>query len=97
MAGKDLLTEDGVRKLAPGSEIVLGPNKIATPAALDLAFTRGMRVVYADAEAELARGPASDLWKRMKGEDGTYVVQVKNGRATVTRLSDSGPMPFGEE
>ena len=40
MPGKELVTETCVRQMACGSELVLGPNKIATPAALDLAFQR---------------------------------------------------------
>ena len=38
MPGKDLVTESCVRKLAPGSVLRLTPERIATPAALDLAF-----------------------------------------------------------
>ncbi|MEM6672362.1 MAG: hypothetical protein AAF726_05930 [Planctomycetota bacterium] len=94
--GKKLVTEADVRRMAPGArELLLGPDVIATPAALDLAFSRGMKVVYADAEA--SAGPSSELWARMKSMDGTYVVQVENGRATVSRLGPSGPEPFGGE
>lgn len=98
MPGKELVAEACVRDMAPGSTLVLGPNRIATPAALDLAFARGIRVVHGSEAATPASPPASgDLWSRMKREPGTYVVVVRDGRAVVSRLSDSGPAPFGEE
>ena len=95
-SGKKLVTEANVRRMSPGArELILGPDRIATPAALDLAFSRGMKVVYA--EAESASPLPSDLWSRIKSRDGTYVVQVESGRATVTRLGAAGPEPIGEE
>lgn len=97
MPGKELVTEACVRKLAAGGELVLGRNKIATPAALDLAFARGIRVVYAEIDTPAGARAASGLWQRMKAEPGTYIVQVEGGRARVTRLLDGGPAPFGEE
>jgi len=50
-----------------------------------------------DAEAEASSPLPSDLWSRIKSRDGTYVVQVESGRATVTRLGPAGPEPFGGE
>lgn len=95
-SGKKLVTEADVRRMASGTrELILGADRIATPAALDLAFTRGMKVVYA--EAGSSSPLPSDLWTRMKSQDGTYVVQVENGRATVSRLGQAGPEPFGGE
>lgn len=94
MPGKELVTEANVRALAPGSELVLGPNKIATPAALDLCFQRGIVVRRGP---ERAPTPASDLWSRMKAEDGTYVVTVQGGRARVVRVDRAHPEPIGEE
>lgn len=95
---KQLVTEADVRRMAPGSaELVLGDHRIATPAALDLAFSRGMKVVYGEAGGASAAPLPSDLWSRIKSQDGTYVVQVENGRATVSRLGASGPEPFGSE
>ena len=93
MARKQLITEADVRKMAPGGELVLGADRIATPAALDAAFGRGIRVVYAD----LAAAAASELWTRMKRQDGSYIVEVKGGRAVVTRLGPAGPEAFGAE
>lgn len=88
------MTEADVRRMGPEvRELVLGEHRIATPAALDLAFSRGMRVVYGEADA----APPSALWERMKQADGTYVVQVMNGRAVVTRIGAAGPEPFGNE
>ena len=37
------------------------------------------------------------LWHRMLENDGTYVVQVVDGRATVSRLETTGPQPFGTD
>ena len=85
-----------MRRMASAArELVLGPDRIATPAALDLAFSRGIKVVYA--ETGSASPIPSDLWTRIKSQDGTYVVQVENGRASVTRLGSGGPEPFGGE
>lgn len=95
---KQLVTEADVRRMAPGAtELVLGPKRIATPAALDLAFSRGMRVVYADGEGSGPANLPSGLWQKMKSTDGTYVVQVDQGRAVVTRIGPNGPEPFGTE
>ena len=93
---RELVTEADVRRMAPGTrELVLFPGRIATPAALDLAFSRGMRVVYRD-DAGSGAVPSS-LWERIKAADGTYVVQVSDGRAVVTRIGENGPEPFGAE
>lgn len=99
MPGKDLVTESCVRRMAPGSVLRLSPEKIATPAALDLAHERGIRVQWGEesgpAAGAAARG-AAELWQRMLAEDGTYVVVVKGGRASVNRLDEAGPTPFGQ-
>ena len=92
---KQLVTEADVRRMAPSAkELVLTPDRIATPAALDLAFSRGMRVVYSDGTGA---APSSELWNKIRSNDGTYVVHVENGRAVVTRIGPSGPEPFGAE
>lgn len=107
MAKKELITEADVRRMPRGGELVLGAGRIATPSALDAAYERGMRVVHRavryGAGAELpAAGVAGaggdgdgNLLARMCREDGTYVVEVRAGRATVTRLTASGPVAFG--
>lgn len=90
--GKELVTEADVRRMAPGArELRLGAERIATPAALDLAFARGMRVVY----GERVGSGTKTLWDEIKSLDGTYVVQVENGRAVVSRIGSRGPEPFG--
>jgi len=96
---KRLYTEANVRELPAGSELVLGQEAIATPAALELAFTRGIRVRYGDGTSTpdaSAATPADSPWKKLLAEDGEYVVQVKGGRARVFKLAASGPVFVGE-
>jgi hypothetical protein len=92
---KRLYTEANVRDLPAGSELVLGASAIATPAALDLAFQRGIRVRYGG-EAPVTVAPGSELWKKIVGGDGSYLVEVKGGRARVFRLESGGPVLIGE-
>ncbi|NOT30733.1 MAG: hypothetical protein HOP15_09835 [Planctomycetes bacterium] len=98
---KHLYTETSVRELPVGAELVLGKDAIATPAALELAFARGIRVRYGDGtstpgSSSSAASPADgDLWKLL-AEDGEYVVQVKAGHARVFRLGGAGPVLVGE-
>ena len=94
MGNRRLYTEADVRALPRGSELVLGRAALATPAALDLAFERGLRVVWGGAEAAAA-GPVPEALQRLLASDGTYVVNVRAGRATLTRLTEAGPVPFG--
>jgi hypothetical protein len=94
MTQRRLYTEADVRALPQGSELVLGRAALATPAALDAAFERGLRVVWGAASAS-APAAISDGLQRLLASDGTYVVAVRGGRAQVTRLGDSGPVPFG--
>lgn len=105
MGGKRLITESDVRAMARGGDLVLMPDTIATPAALDLAFERGMRVVRGAAASapggSCGCGGASGgacsaqcAWGRMLVADGVYVVVVKNGAASVSKLTDQGPVPF---
>ena len=96
---KRLYTEANVRELPAGSELVLGKEALATPAALELAFARGIRVKYGDGTSTPAAGataPADSALKKLLSEDGEYVVQVKGGRARVFRLAASGPVFVGE-
>ena len=86
MEGKELVTENCVRALAAGSELVLGPERIATPAALDLAFQK-----------RISAPGGSDLWTRMKAREGTYVVVVRGGKALVTRVGAGVVETLGEE
>lgn len=96
---KRLYTEANVRELPVGAELVLGKEALATPAALELAFARGIRVRYGDGTSTPGAGapPASDgLWKKLLAADGEYVVQVEAGKARVYRLGASGPVLVGE-
>ena len=96
---KRLYTETNVRELPAGSELVLGKDAIATPAALELAFARGIRVKYGDGTSTPAASsavPADAPLKKLLAEDGEYVVQVKGGRARVFRLGSAGPALVGE-
>lgn len=95
MAARRLYTEADVRALASGSELVLGADALATPAALDLAFERGLRVVRADGSAAPQRpAPGGDGLRALLLQDGTYVVEVRAGRAHATRLTEAGPVAF---
>jgi hypothetical protein len=96
---KRLYTEANVRELPAGTELVLGRDAIATPAALELAFARGVRVRYGDGTSTpgaSAGGALDGLWKQVLARDGEYVVQVKGGRARVFRLESGGPVLVGE-
>jgi hypothetical protein len=91
-----LYTESSVRDLPRGSELVLGPGEIATPSALELCFARGIRVRWSDGAVSPGAGEGSPLWRKLLEEDGTYVVEVRNGRARVHRLAPGGPVVIGE-
>jgi hypothetical protein len=91
---KRLITEACVRRLAAGAELVIDPQTIVTPAALDLAFARGHRVrrVSGD-EAGAAAGPDAGEGARLAerlAADGVYQVVVRDGRARVWRVTDGG-------
>ena len=90
MSARRLYTEDSVRALPPGSELVLGGDAIATPAALDLAFARGIRVRWEDGAGAGSAPPAVPAALE---QDGDYLVQVRGGRLRVFRLTDDGPVP----
>jgi hypothetical protein len=99
VGGRNLFDEARVRGLPDGGELVLGPGDVATPSALDRAFAKGIRVRWRGerAAAAAAAPPAAPgLFGRMLAEDGTYVVTVRAGRATVHRLTDAGPQPVKE-
>ena len=96
---KRLYTEANVRELPAGSELVLGQEALATPAALELAFARGIRVRWSDGTSTSgasAAAPADAGLRRLLAEDGEYVVQVRGGRARVFRLAAGGPVLVGE-
>lgn len=95
---KKLYTEKEIRALAPGSELVLGAGAIATPAALDLAFQRGVRVRWSDGSVTPPSGGAvttSGELAGLLGADGNYLVTVKNGVAQVLRIGDGHTTNLG--
>lgn len=96
MPGRELVTERDVLAMPAGTRLVLGPGRIATPAALDAAFARGIQVTHGD---ESAPAPASggDLLQRLRAEEGTFVVVSKNGRLTISRIGPSGPEPYAAD
>lgn len=95
MSERRLYTEDSVRALRPGTELVLGRDALATPAALDLAYARGIIVRWEDGSTSPAAGsPASAAThglERLLEADGDYLVQVQNGRPRLYRLTPDGP------
>lgn len=96
---KRLYTEANVRELPAGSELVLGKEAIATPAALEAAFVRGVRVRWADGSSTPAAatpGTSVGLWQKLLAQDGSYVLEVKAGEARVFRLEAGGPVLVGE-
>ena len=99
MAGRNLYDDARVRGLPDGGELVLGPGDVATPAALDRAFAKGIRVRWSKergAPAAPTAPTANGLFGRMLAEDGQYVVSVRAGRAVVHRLTEAGPVPVKE-
>lgn len=94
MANKRLYTESDVAALPRGAALVLGKDALATPAALDLAFTRGVRISWGEAPSGDAK-PSDDALKRMLAQEGTYVVTVQKGGAVIARLEGGVPTPFG--
>ena len=96
--GKRLICEQDVLAMRPGEVLRIDGGTIATPSALDAAFRRGIRVVDGDegAGARVA-GKRPCLWHEMLENDGSYVVQVVNGRATVSLLGEAGPVAFGTD
>jgi hypothetical protein len=104
VANRQLYTEADVRAIARGSRLVLGSGALATPAALDAAHELGIAVVRGDATSASTAGagcgcggscsPGSCTWSRMLQSDATYVVVVSGGRASIARMTPSGPVPF---
>jgi len=106
VANGNLYDEARVRAMPDGGELVLGKRDLATPAALDVAFAKGIRVRWASdggapmssaaPGASRAPGAQGGALAQMLAADGTYVVEVKAGRAVVHRLTPGGPVPIRE-
>jgi len=99
MTTRKLYTEADVHAMEKGGVLLLGVEAIATPAALDLAFAKGIRVRWSDGGVSpgSSHGSHDCLWHRILAGDGCYVVQVQDGRASVSRLTETGPVPFGHD
>jgi hypothetical protein len=96
VANKRLYTESDVAALPRGALLTLGKDALATPAALDMAFVRGVRVSYADGKSVEAKSPAqAEVLAKMLAQEGTYIVSVKSNAGVVTRLEAGVPVPFG--
>ena len=96
MANKRLYTESDVAALPRGAVLSLGKEALATPAALDMAHMRGVLVSYADGKSLAGSAqPRDDALSKMLALDGTYIVTVQKGAATLTRLVDGVPTAFG--
>lgn len=84
--------------MGPGEALMLDAFTIATPSALDAAFRMGIPV---HREGERPPRPLSGeqpgLWQRILENDATYVIQVVGGRAQVSQITESGPVPFGTD
>lgn len=84
---KRLYTEACIRGLRPGARLVLGEQALATPAALDLAFLRGIEVCYGAPEDHSTPRHQDHPLQSLLEQDGTYVVEVRGGVPSVHRLS----------
>ena len=88
-----LYTEACVRDMRPGSRLVLTEGALATPAALDLAYLRGIEVCYGEGSAGAPPGSVPSALQALLEQDGTYVVEVRAGVPSVHRLTPAGPQP----
>ena len=74
MSSKRLITESDVLAMPKGGALRLDGRTLATPAALDAAHARGMRVVYAEEAGDGSCGerPAGGecLWHRVLASEG---------------------------
>lgn len=95
MSRGKLILESDVRQLAPGSSLQVAPGDIITPAALDAAHERGVRVW----RGTPAKGADHKdcLWHKMLAEPGKYLVEVQNGQAIVWQLAETGPVAYGRD
>jgi hypothetical protein len=96
---KRIITEKDVLNMRVPAEIVLDGDTIATPSALDAAYTRGIRVIYRKRESgPRGHGPiAGDarLASRISGlPDGNYLLQVREGKSRIFQIKDNGVFPL---
>lgn len=95
-----LYTEADFRALAPGSTVHVGDDDLVTPAALDVAHERGLRLVRGGPGGSGAGGGKRRdcLWHKVLATPGKYLVEVSaTGDAAVWQLGDHGPVAFGRD
>jgi len=95
-----LYTEADFRALPEGSTVHVGDHDLVTPAALDVAHERGLRLVRgAGPTAVAAGGKKRDcLWHKVLATPGKFLVEVSaSGDAAVWQLGDHGPVAFGRD
>ncbi len=100
MSGKKLITESDVRAMGQGGVLRLDAATIATPSALDAAFALGIRVLHGEGGSCASKRGAKEgecKWHAMLATDGTYIVEIKGGRAVISRLTPEGPVSFGTD
>lgn len=84
--------------MTAGAVLQVDAFTIITPSALDAAFRMGIPVRREGESSDTSRaGKKTCVWHRILETDGSYVVQVVNGQAQVTRLTDTGPIAFGTD
>lgn len=100
-----LITEKDVRDGKAVDPIVVGSGCVITPSALDCADRMGIRVIWdrSGGQAPAAKDAGAVSERRstrvsaLNLEDGEYLVQVKAGRAVVSRLTPNGRVPMEPE
>jgi hypothetical protein len=99
MVSKRLICELDVLAMGAGETLHLDAHTIITPSALDQAHTRGIQIVREGDAAGCGKSGAKRpcLWHRILENDGTYVIQVVQGRASVNRIDGDGPVAFGTD
>lgn len=99
--GKRVITESEINKMTAPGEIVVDSETLITPAALDAAFTRGLRVTYRKGEtqgppsrARLSSRERQILRQIASLTDGDYLLQIREGRLRVFRIGEDGVHPI---
>ncbi len=101
-----LYTEADFRALPEGATVHVGDHDLVTPAALDVAHERGLRLVRGGAPGGTPCGAGAGgsakkrdcLWHKVLATPGKYLVEVSaGGDAAVWQLGDHGPVAFGRD
>lgn len=96
--GKRVITEADVARMEAPGELVVTPDVVVTPAALDTAFAKGLRVIYQRASTPAFQGGLNDREKRLLKKlsalsEGDYLLQVRAGRLRLFEIRDDGISP----